>query len=66
MAELHADLVKQMVPLAGIAAAASSDYVVPGVQAATGTGHNVVDVLGLGTAVLAAVAVSGENRAKLG
>src|SRR5207249_10823054 len=47
--------------LGGGTGAARGDDVVPGVLAAPGAGHDVVDVLGAVVAVLTTVAVAGED-----
>ena len=60
-AEAEARLGEEAVLLAGVAGPARRDDVVPGVRAAAGAGHHVVDVLGRPVAVLAAVAVAGED-----
>ena len=57
----EADLGEEAVLLAGVARPARRHHVVPGVRAATGAGHHVVDVLGRPVAVLAAVPVAGEH-----
>src|SRR5690606_36595489 len=57
----HRGLHEQPVRLAHVARAAGSDDVVPRVTAAAAAGHDVVDALGWGAAVLAAVAVPGED-----
>ena len=59
--EAEADLGEEAVLLAGVAGPARGHHVVPGVGAAAGPGHDVVDVLGRPVAVLAAVAVAGED-----
>ena len=61
--EAETGLVGQPVLLAAVAAPAAGHHVVPAVRAATATRDDVVDVLCLGTAVLAAVTVADENRA---
>src|SRR5439155_5817273 len=61
-AEGETDLVDEPVLLAGVAAPAGGDHVVPGVGPALAAGHDVVDVLRRRAAVLAAMTVPGEDR----
>src|SRR5205085_3998862 len=56
-------LVEEPVLLAGVARATGGDHVVPGVRAPLAPGHDVVDVLRGAAAVLAQVAVPGEDGA---
>src|SRR5581483_9807335 len=61
LAKHQADLVEQAVFLLGVARPARGHHVLPGVLAAAASGNDVVDVLGVGTAVLAPVTVAGEH-----
>ena len=60
-AEGEAALLGEAVLLAGVTGATRGDDIVPGVLAAPGAGHDVVDVLGAVVAVLTTVAVAGED-----
>jgi hypothetical protein len=60
-AEGEAALLGEAVLFARVAGATGGDDVVPRVLPAPGPGHDVVDVLGAVVAVLAAVAVAGED-----
>jgi len=61
MPQAHPDLLQEPVLLVKVARTARRNDIVPGVPTAPGLRYHVVDALGLGSAVLALVTITGEH-----